>query len=278
MDFKYRNERNAKSIAAFWGKSLDARDWYKIESLSSGQKEIIIYDVIGWPFNDVGEIAGVLSELRNENVKIRINSRGGDVFDGISLANAIMAHGNVTTIIEGIAASIAGIVAISGKNVQAYISTMFMLHDAWVTSSGNQYDFREIANILEKVSGNMLEMYANKSNIGKRELKQMMADETWFTAKEAKDKGFIDTIIDGKSVKAQFDLSMFANTPEGLIVAKEGRELTKREIERALRDAGASRDFAKAIAAGCSNGETDNQRDVESLKVSIGELIKTIKK
>jgi hypothetical protein len=80
-------------------------------------------------------------------------------------------------------------------------------------------------------------------------MKEIMKAETWYTAKEAKEKGFINTILEtGKAAKAQFDLTMYTNAPDG-ICSIEGRDLTEREIERALRDAGASRSFAKAIVA-----------------------------
>jgi len=126
---------------------------------------------------------------------------------------------------------------------------MMMIHDPWIYTAGNQYELREMADLLEKISGNMLDVYAGRSKIGKREMKEIMKAETWYTAKEAKEKGFIDTILEtGKAAKAQFDLTMYANAPDG-ICSIEGRDLTEREIERALRDAGASRSFAKAIVA-----------------------------
>jgi hypothetical protein len=81
-------------------------------------------------------------------------------------------------------------------------------------------------------------------------MKQMMDDETWLTAKEAAEKGFIDTVLtSGKAAKAVFDLSMFAHVPDGITEEQEGRELTRKETERALRNAGASREYARAVAA-----------------------------
>jgi hypothetical protein len=176
-----------------------------------------------------------------------------------------------------LAASAASVLAMSGDKIEAYQSSLMMIHNAWVVAVGNRFELQDTANILEKIDTNMQDIYTAKTKIGKREISEMLKNETWLNAKEMKEKGFIDTIIDGKAAKAQFDLSMFAHAPDDLIIAKEGRDLTKREIERALRDVGASREFAKAIAAGCSNSETDNQRDVESLKVSIGEIINKIK-
>ena len=163
--------------------------------------------------------------------------------------------------------------ALAGDEVQAHKNAMYMVHDPWVLAAGNQYDLREIADILGKIGGNMLDIYYDKSNIGKRELKQMMKDETWFTAAEAKDRGLIDTILDTGAAKAKFDLSIYANVPDELEDSdREGATLSKQEIERALRDAGASRSFAKSIAARGSNG--NSQRDVGGVKADIDKILK----
>lgn len=264
MNLKYRNQKNAESSAKYWGKSLDKPDWYKIENLSEENTEIMIYDVIGWPFNDASELVHSLAGMTSKTITVRINSPGGDVFDAVSIFNALQSHkSKVITRVEGLAASAASFLALAGKEVQSFPNTMWMIHDPWVCMAGNQYELRDVADILEKMAGQMGDIYSSNSSIGKKEIKEIMKAETWFTAKEAKEKGLVDTIIDGKAVKAQFDLSMFAHVPEDFTGSREGRELTEREIERALRDAGASRNFAKAIAAGRSEG----QRDAESKEI-----------
>jgi len=139
------------------------------------------------------------------------------VFDGVAIFNALCEHpAHVTTKIEGMAASMASVVALAGNEVQAHKNTMLMIHDPWVLTAGNQYELREIADILQKIGGNMLDIYYDKSSIGKRELKSMMKEETWFTAAEAQDRGLIDTILDTGAAKAKFDLSIYANVPNDL--------------------------------------------------------------
>lgn len=250
MNFKYRNQRNAEATARYWNKAIDKSDWYKIEALSEDNTEILIYDVIGWPFNDAGEIIRAMAGINTKNVTVRINSPGGDVFDAMAIFNALQSHkSKIVTRVESLAASAASFIALAGKEVQAYQNAMFMIHEPWVLAAGNQYDLREISDILEKISGNMVDIYSQNSSVGKKEIRDMMKAETWFTAKEAKENGFIDTIIDGKAAKAQFNLSMFAHVPDGLSDESQGRELTRKETERALRNAGASREYARAVAA-----------------------------
>ncbi len=247
---KYRTAKNAEAIARYWGKSLDKPDWYRIEASDDDNAEIMIYDVIGWPFNDSREFTKALGAMTAKTITVRINSPGGDVFDGLAIYNALQTHkSRIITKIDGLAASMASIVAIAGSEVQSHANAMMMIHEPWTWAAGNQHDMRDIADVLEKISGNMLDIYYGKTGGGKRELKQMMKDETWLTAKEAKERNLIDTIIEKPAAKAAFDLSMFANVPDGFHAQPEGRDLTTREIERALRDAGASRSFAKAIIA-----------------------------
>jgi len=275
MKLAYRSEKNAEAVARYWGKSLDKPDWYRIEAKDDDNNaEIIIYDVVGWPYNDAFDLIRNLGTIKAKNISVRINSPGGDVFDGVAIFNSLKEHpAHVTTKIEGLAASIASIIALAGDEVQAHKNAMYMVHDPWVLAAGNQYDLREIADILGKIGGNMLDIYYDKSNIGKRELKQMMKDETWFTAAEAKDRGLIDTILDTGAAKAKFDLSIYANVPDELEDSdREGATLSKQEIERALRDAGASRSFAKSIAARGSNG--NSQRDVGGVKADIDKILK----
>lgn len=250
MNLSYRNRKNAEAVSRFWGKPLDRPEWYKIEASANDQAEILVYDVIGWPYNDAGDLVRYVNSLGDKDILVRLNTPGGDVFDGMAIFNSLANHkGKVTIRIEALAASMGSVLAMAGKEIQAYSNTMMMIHDPWTYTAGNQYELREMADLLEKISGNMLDVYAGRSKIGKREMKEIMKAETWYTAKEAKEKGFIDTILEtGKAAKAQFDLTMYTNAPDG-ICSIEGRDLTEREIERALRDAGASRSFAKAIVA-----------------------------
>jgi len=267
MKLSYRNERTAKFIASYYSKPLDKPDWYSINAVSDDEAEILLYDYIGWPYNEAGDFVRALSELRQGKIVIRINSPGGDVFDAHAIHNAIKAHpSKPTTRIESLAASAASYISIAGSERQAYKNTMAMIHEPMTGMWGNQYELREVADILEQISGSMIEMYADNTNVGKRELKDMLKVETWMNAKAMKEKGFIDTIIEaGKPVKAQFDLSMFANIPEGLSNGAN-EEATEREKEKALRDVGFSQKEAKAILAGRKEG---TQRDVEGIQAGI---------
>ena len=115
MNFKYRNQRNAEATARYWNKPLDKVAWYKIEALSGDNTEVMIYDVIGWPFNDAGEIIRALTGINSKTVTVRINSPGGDVFDAMAIFNALQSHkSRVITRVESLAASAASFLALAG--------------------------------------------------------------------------------------------------------------------------------------------------------------------
>jgi len=249
MRYAYRTQANAQAIAAIYNKPLDKPEWFKVIAAKKDdeESEILLFDYIGWPYNDPRDFVQALAGMGD--VTIRINSPGGDTFDGAAIYNSITSHkGNVTTRIEGLAASMASVIAVAGKKVQAYDNTMVMVHNAWTFTMGNQYELRDMADLLEKVDGTILDAYQKKTKMGKKEIAQMMKDTTWMTAKEAKDKGFIDEIVTGKSVKGDFNLSIFANLPDELKFDND-TEPTIRDLEKALRDAGLSRNSAKAVLA-----------------------------
>lgn len=273
MEYSYRTKHNAKAVAALWGRPIEGKAPYEVKAASNDQTEIFVTDVLGWPFNDINAMVRDLSSIKTKDILVRLNSPGGDPIDTFSLYHAFKNHpANVVFRIEALAASAASFLALAGNEVQAYSSSLMMIHLSSVVAIGNRYDLSEISAILEKIDSNMQDIYTAKTKIGKKEMAQMMADETWMTAKEAQDKGFIDTILEsGKTVKAQFDLSIFNHIPDGISAEREGKELSEREIERALRDAGGSRSFAKSIVAERFHG----QRDAD-LKMEMEILTRTI--
>lgn len=259
MNLSYRNQISANAISRIWNKPLDKPDWYKVEALATGDgAEIIIYDVIGWPFNDAAELVRVVADFRGKPILARINSPGGDVVDAIAIYQAFKEHGNVTTRVESLAASSASLLVLGGKDRQAYSSSTYMMHEPWMITVGNMYLHEEAGEILSQFSTKLVDLYAENSSVGKREVKQLMKGEdkrdgTWLTADLAKEKGFIKTILQsGKAAKASFDLSIFAGAPADVLNdIKDPAIFTGFDVERILHDAKASKGFAKAAAAAC---------------------------
>ena len=220
MNLSYRTQRNASAIAAAWNKPLEKTKCFDVKNELSDEAEILIYDYIGWPFNDAGELIRSLKDLSGRSVNVRIHSPGGDVFDAMAIYNAFKTYpGKVTMTIDSMAASSASIIMLAGKEVRAYENSMVMVHEPWSLICGNQFEMRDFADILGKISDNMVDIYAENSNLGKREVRALLKgdgkqDGTYMTAKEAKEKGFIDTIIDQKSTAKAEMYSPYFTIPD----------------------------------------------------------------
>lgn len=226
---------------------------------------IYLYDEISWFGISAEKFVKELNDIKAGTIHLRINSPGGSVFDGTALYNAIKQHkSKVITHVDGLAASIASIIALAGDEVRMGENAFLMIHEPWSMVIGGADIMREEADLLDKVGGTIANIYMNKSGKSLEEINDYMATETWFTAQEALDTGLIDTIEGTKGEKMQatlFDLSIFANVPEQL---KEKVMPTARDIERILRDAGCSKAQAKSILA---EGYKDDLRDEDSTDV-----------
>lgn len=300
MKINYRTENNAKAIAALWGREIDSKVPYQINSLSDDMAELWIMDVLGWPWNDINSMIREVSSLKSKDILVRVNSPGGDPIDTFALYHALKNHSAKVTIrIESLAASAASFLVLAGDEVQAYSSSLFMIHNSWTVVAGNRFELQDMADFLGKIDTNMQDIYTSKTGLGKKEIAEMMKAETWFSAKEAKEKGFIDTIIDGKGAKAEFDMSIFNNYPN--IVSNNQPIFTGFDIEKALRDAKAPKGFAKAVAAACraaklvdrcqadddldnvnpqvvdKNSNTINQEEIDEFKAGIEKIISTLR-
>jgi ATP-dependent protease ClpP protease subunit len=238
---------------------------YRIENKAK-EAVVYIYDEIGWFGIEAQQFAKDFSEIKADTIHVRINSPGGDVFDGTAIANTIKQHSAKTIVhIDGIAASISSIIALAGDEIIMAENAFFMFHEAWSIAIGNSEDFRKEADLLDKVDGVLAQTYVKKTGKEEDEIKDLMSAETWLTAKEALEMGMIDKIEGGEEsedVKATiFDLSVFANVPEKLRDIKE--ELNPRDLERALRNAGCSRSQAKEIMAKGFIADNQAARDAQ---------------
>ena len=215
---------------------------------------INLYDEIGFFGVSAGDIVAELDKIKAPNILLRINSPGGDVFDGIAIHNDLLDHpAKVTVRVQGIAASAASIVAMAGDTIEMEPSSFMMIHNAWSITIGDKAAMGKMKEILAKIDETLAGVYAERSGINRDDLASMMDDETWMTAEQAVQLGFADDDLDGaddagEAAAAQFDLSTFRNTPSALPELKPGAPATVRDVERTLRDAGISRSIAKEMA------------------------------
>ena len=183
-----------------------------------------VYDDIGGGgfFGGISasDFAGQMSKVKGA-LEVHINSGGGDVFDGITISNAIRAHkGPVTTIVDGIAASIASVIAQAGVDRVMQPGSMMMIHDAFGGCIGNAAEMAKMAATLDQVSNNLADIYAAHSGQSAEQWRDAMRAETWYTADEAVAAGLADRVGDGDAeLPASLDLAAFSSVP-GRIAAQ----------------------------------------------------------
>lgn len=154
-------------------------------------------DVYDWLGMDATSPKKVSQELTgNEDVLIKINSVGGDVWSGSEIYTMIKSHkGKVEVNITGLAASAASVIAMSGDVVKMSPTAQLMAHNASTSVVGNKKDVKSTLNQLEEADKSILNAYKDKTGLPEEELAKIMDDTTWLSAYTALEKGFIDEIM-----------------------------------------------------------------------------------
>lgn len=190
---------------------------------SNNELELLVYDSIGESFWGGGVTAEAVKQKLNEagdvaKITLRINSPGGDVFEASAIYSVLTQHkAKVECYVDGLAASAAFTIAMAGDDIHISESAMMMCHNALGMCMGNGNDMREMAELLDKVSGTMRDIYSAKSGMKADEVQALMDAETWMTAAEAVEYGFADDVVkrdaeddaDAKALAASYDLSKF---------------------------------------------------------------------
>jgi len=197
---------------------------------------ISILDVIGedyWSGTGVtaNRISAALRSIGSQDITVRINSPGGDMFEGIAIYNLLRAHrAKVTVEVLGWAASAASIIAMAGDDIRMGLGSFMMVHNAWGMVIGNRHDMREAAIVFEQFDAAIADIYEVRTGMKRSDIEQLMDAETFMTAAQAVEYGFADVVDD-----AQIH-------PETNASAQVRPEIhAKRRIDAALAQQGISR-------------------------------------
>lgn len=143
---------------------------------------------------DVKDILTSKEELKTINV--HINSCGGDVYEGLAIYNLLKNHkATVNVYVDGIAASIASVIAMSGDKIVMTDASLMMIHNCYTYTRGNARELRKTADDMEKVMEACKAAYKGKIKITDEELDKLLDEETFLTAKECFEKGFATEVI-----------------------------------------------------------------------------------
>jgi len=190
-------------------KARASKDWYRIENKATGPSDIFIYDEIGGFGVSVGDFLAEVRDVKGP-VNLHLNSPGGDVFDGMAVYAALKRREEPTTVVvDGLAASIASVIALGADKVVMAPKAKMMIHDGWTNAAGNAQDFRKLVDLLDSTSNTIASVYDDKAGGGVEFWRERMQAETWYSADEALQAGLIDEIEGQAKARDDFDLSMF---------------------------------------------------------------------
>lgn len=178
---------------------------------------LYIYDVISadWGVSALSVIEAINQAGDVQTLNIHINSPGGDVFESRAIMAAISAfRGKTVAQIDSLCASAATSIALACNEIRMSEGAFFMIHNASGFAWGDKTDLRNTADVLEKIEGAIVNDYTTRTGKPEQEIREKMQAETWFTAQEALEYGFIDSITEKSTAKNTWNLSAFANAPK----------------------------------------------------------------
>ena len=205
--------------------------WNLVKNEEEKTAELILYGSIGSDeyWDDISDKV-FKQDIENlgdvENITLHINSPGGSVFSAVAIANTLKNHkAKVLANIDGLAASAATIITSACDTVRMPKNALFMIHNPITFAYGNNQEMQKTVQMLDKVKNSIIETYLNKTKTDKETLSELMDNETWMNAEEAKEYGFIDEILDENVEKevienkliinnTAFDISKFKNFKE----------------------------------------------------------------
>lgn len=175
------------------------------------------------------DLIEALVPYRGQDVHLHINSPGGDVFEGRTMAAAVVAHnGKVHCHIDGLCASASTYPALACNTVEMSQGAMFMVHEGWTMGWGNKRELRKTADLLEQIDADIVADYVKHSNATEAQVVAWMEAETWFKADQALAAGFVDAVasntkrealadnrVAARSLNtARWNLSAYAHAPQ----------------------------------------------------------------
>ncbi|UXR83221.1 head maturation protease, ClpP-related [Staphylococcus sp. IVB6214] len=201
--------------------------YFQMNKKANNKAEIYIYgDIVSskWDDSDVSatDFKKALDDFGDvSEIDVHINSSGGNVFAGHAIYNMLKMHkAKVNIYVDALAASIASVIAMSGDTIFMHKNSLLMIHNSWIMTMGNAKQLRETADLLDKTDKASNTSYLSKAKkLSEEELQQMLEAETWLTADEALEKGFVDEILEANEIAASISkeqYKLFRHVPESI--------------------------------------------------------------
>jgi ATP-dependent Clp protease protease subunit len=192
---------------------------FLVKNAADNELQIDIYDVIGESWFGGVSAKAVLDKIRAANgikkINLRVNSLGGNVFDGFAIGNLLRSHtAKVTADVDGVAASAASVLLMGADKIRIADNAMIMIHNSWTYAAGNAEELKRNVEMLQKVDQQIAVTYAERTGQKLDQIRDWMNAETWMTAAEARERGFADEVTPAREIAAMVgDVSGFHNVP-----------------------------------------------------------------
>jgi ATP-dependent protease ClpP protease subunit len=194
------------------------RSWFEIKDAKTSA-EIYLYDEIGLFGVTASDFAKEIRNLKGKTLNVFINSPGGNAFDGVAIYNSLARHdGTVNVTVDGVAASIASVIAQAGTTRTMAKGSAMMVHEAWGIAAGPAGDMQAMIDQLGVVNENIAGIYVGRAGGTSEEWRARMAEETWYSADGAVEANLADGMVEETRIAASnrrvFNLSKFNNVPD----------------------------------------------------------------
>lgn len=182
--------------------------WKWSNSVSSNNQELILDGPIAsdtwWGDEVTPDIFRDELKQHAGDLTVVINSPGGDVFAGLAIYNALVNHnGNVTVRVDGLAASIASVIAMAGDKIIMSPGSMIMIHRPSVYAAGTVDDMEKAKDVLMKIEEGITPIYAKRTGLSDEKIAELLEAETWMLADKAVELGFADEVSEAPEKQKQ---------------------------------------------------------------------------
>jgi len=235
---------------------------------------ISIYDVIGedsWTGEGftAKRMGAALRSIGNNPVTVKLNSPGGDMFEGIAIYNMLREHpAQVNVEVLGIAASAASIIAMAGDEITMGLGTFLMIHNAWGMVIGNRHDMRDAATLFDSFDAALADIYEARTGMSRNDIEAAMDAETFMAPSEAVSRGFADSVSDElkkPEVNNSGDKKINAKRRMDALLAQSG-------VPRVER-----RKMLNEVAGGTQDAASTVTQDADLDMVAVMQLIHSMK-
>jgi ATP-dependent protease ClpP protease subunit len=217
---------------------------YTITNVGGNKVEILIYEQIGSDFWSEGITAkqfvhDLQSKGKVRRIDLRINSPGGSFFDGLAIYNTLKNHPAIVDVyIDGIAFSMASVIAMAGDTISMAKNALMMVHNPSGAVAGSPEQIRAYLELMEKARESIVTAYQEKTGIEREELMAMLTAETYLDADEAVDKGFADEVTEQLAVAAHGTLPEFIHVPADVAAKLKSLDKEPEMADQTPNDAG----------------------------------------